>query len=293
MVFISFQVLAHIFVFDSHNFYESNLDSAHLFILLGYFFPFFGIWGETIQLQKTSQSQINELVKGINDRKIAEEEIIETKRQLEELYKHLNDVRENERTGISREIHDELGQSLTALKMDLNWTMDNIGNTLTVKNKLSSMIDLVSGTIKKVQKISSDLRPGILDDLGLNSAIEWYCEEFEKRSGLLCHLELEEIPEINSKIQLTLFRIFQEGLTNILRHAKARNVYIKTFLLAEKIYLKVRDDGIGISEERMNSKNSLGLLGMKERLKQFNGTLEIISIENKGAALVICIPVIN
>ena len=144
------------------------------------------------------------------------------------------------------------------------------------------MIDLVKGTIKKVQKISSDLRPGILDDLGLNSAIEWFSEEFEKRSGLHCLLELEEIPEINSKIQLTLFRIFQEALTNIIRHANAKNIIVK-----------ISDDGIGISQEKMKSKSSLGLMGMKERLKQFNGTLNIISSKSKGACLVVCVPVVD
>jgi two-component system sensor histidine kinase UhpB len=229
----------------------------------------------------------------ITDRKIAEEKIKETKIQIEELYKHLNDVRENERAGISREIHDELGQSLTAIKMDLEWTIDHIGNTRKVRNKLFTTIDLVSATIKRVQKISSDLRPGILDDLGMNSAIEWFSGEFEKRSGLVCHLELEEIPDINSNIQLTLFRIVQEALTNIVRHANAKIIDIKTFLSRGKIYLKINDDGIGISKENMKSKKSLGLMGMKERLKQFNGTLEIISSENKGACLVICIPVAN
>jgi len=229
----------------------------------------------------------------ITERKRSEEEIKEAKKQLEELYKRLNDIREDERARISREIHDELGQSLTALKMDLNWTKDLIGNNITVRGKINGMLDLVSSTIKKVQNISADLRPGILDDLGLNSAIEWYCEEFEKRYGIICHLELEDIHGINSKIQLTLFRILQEGLTNVAKHANAKNIIVKLLLSVGKIYLKISDDGIGIGEEKIKSKNSLGFIGMRERLKEFNGTLEIISSENKGTCKVVCVPLLN
>jgi len=229
----------------------------------------------------------------ITERKRSEEEIKEAKKQLEELYKRLNDIREDERARISREIHDELGQSLTALKMDLNWTKDLIGNNITVRGKINGMLDLVSSTIKKVQNISADLRPGILDDLGLNSAIEWYCEEFEKRYGIICHLELEDIPGINSKIQLTLFRILQEGLTNISRHSQAKNVTIQISLSLDEIYLKISDDGIGISDEKIRSIKSLGLIGIKERLREFKGTLGINTSPNKGTSLVIYVPLFN
>jgi signal transduction histidine kinase len=194
---------------------------------------------------------------------------------------------------ISREIHDELGQTLTALKIDLNWTKEKIPADVLIHKKLKSMIDIVSGTIKKVQKISSDLRPSMLDDLGLTASLEWYSKECEKRSNFTCMLELDEIPNLNSKIKLILFRIFQEGMTNIIRHAKAKKVEVKLHFSSNGIILKISDDGIGISKKKTNMKVSLGLIGMKERLREFNGTLEIISSKNNGTSLVINIPIVE
>ena len=228
----------------------------------------------------------------ITEQTLAEKEINEARRQLEELYRHLNNDREIDHNRISRKIHDELGQSLTALKMDLNWTNDFIEDNLPVKNKITGMIAIVNDIIKKVQHIASELRPAMLDDLGLNTTIEWYCGEFEKRYGIICHLELDDMTAINSKIQLTLYRILQEGLTNIARHAKAKNVIVQIQLSSGKINFKISDDGIGISEKQIISKDSLGLLGIKERLKEFKGILGINSLPNKGTTLVICVPLL-
>jgi PAS domain S-box-containing protein len=229
----------------------------------------------------------------ITERKQAEKEIKESKRKLEKLYRHLNDSRENERAEIAREIHDELGQSLTALKMDLHWTLQNVPDDLRINEKLKGMIDIVSKTIKKVQKISSDLRPGMLDDLGLIPSLEWYTKEFEERTGITCSLELEKIPHLNSKIRLVLFRIFQEGMTNIIRHANAKNVTVKLYSSPSQVFLKISDDGKGIKKEKINSKDSLGFIGMKERLKEFDGTLEIISSAKNGAGLLVSIPIVK
>jgi len=229
----------------------------------------------------------------ITERVRAEEEIKESKIQLERLNKHLNDVIENERLKISRDIHDELGQLLTVLKIDLHWTKENIGNKPDVRKKLNGMIDIVNKTIKRVQLISADLRPGMLDDLGLIPAIEWYSQQYEERTGLLCHLELHTVPDLDLQINLLLFRILQEGLTNIARHANAKNVEVKLYSLPDKIYLIIKDDGIGVSKKIINSRDSLGLIGMRERLKQFNGTLEIISSQNNGTRLVISVPIIK
>jgi PAS domain S-box-containing protein len=229
----------------------------------------------------------------ITEQKKVHEEIIESKKQLEELYKHLNEARENERMEISREIHDELGQTLTALKIDLNWTMEKIPADVLIHKKIKSMIDIVSDTIKKVQKISSDLRPGMLDDLGLTASLEWYSKECEKRSNFTCMLALDEIPNLNSKIKLVLFRVFQEGMTNIIRHANAKKVKVKLHSSSSGILLKISDDGIGISKKKTTMKDSLGLIGMKERLREFNGTLEIISSKNNGTGLVINIPIVK
>ncbi|MDP2037375.1 MAG: sensor histidine kinase, partial [Ignavibacteria bacterium] len=220
----------------------------------------------------------------------AQEKIHNSKRQLEQLYMHLNDIRENERAEISREIHDELGQSLTALSMDLNWIKENAANKLLVEKKINTMLDIVKVTLKKVQKISSTLRPGMLDDLGLVPSIEWYCHEFEERTGILCNIILEKIQTLDQKLTLTLFRILQEGLTNIIRHANAKTVEVKLYTSLDNIILKITDNGVGVSMEKLQSRDSLGLIGMKERLKQYDGILEIISAINNGTILKITIP---
>ncbi len=159
--------------------------------------------------------------------------------------------------------------------------------------KLKSMIELVSGTIMDVQRISSDLRPGILDELGLVSAIEWYCDEFEKRSGIKCNLKLDNSDYSDSQINLVFFRVLQETLTNVLRHAKASSVNIILHKSDRGITMSVKDNGIGITKEQIESYRSLGLIGMRERVKQFNGTIDISSKTDKGTKLVIFIPFIN
>ncbi len=229
----------------------------------------------------------------ITERKKAEEEIKKTNELLEQLYKNLNEVRENERAEMSREIHDELGQTLTALKMDLNWANENIETNTNAKDKLNRMIELVNATIKKVQRLSADLRPSILDDLGLIPAIEWFVAEFEDRSGLNCKMNLNEVPSLDSKANLTLFRILQEALTNVVRHANAKQISINLNSYSDKICLEIEDDGKGFNVSEMRSTGSIGLLGMKERIKQFNGDVEINSVQNKGTKLSISIPLNN
>jgi PAS domain S-box-containing protein len=226
----------------------------------------------------------------ITQRKKAEEDILESRKQMKELYARLTDIRENERADISREIHDQLGQSLTALKIDLNWLKDKMITTSEMNRKLQGMIDIVNVTIKDVQRISSDLRPGMLDDLGLASAIQWYSQEFEKRTGISCHLQLDEPPDMDSKVSLALFRILQEALTNVIRHANAKNVEIKLYLYRNNIILEIIDDGVGIKSNQINHKYSLGLVGIRERVNQFNGSFELNSEENNGTSLTVTIP---
>ena len=226
----------------------------------------------------------------ITDRKKMEDELRKSKELLENLNQHLHDVRENERALISREIHDELGQSMTALKLDLNQMHKYIGSSPEAIMKLDSMIELVSNTIKDVQRISSDLRPGILDDLGLVSALEWYCDEFEKRTGIKCSMKLENSDYCDSQINLTFFRALQETLTNVIRHARASSVNIKLHKSSKGTILAIQDNGIGIPEEKIESHKSLGLISMRERVRQFNGKISISSKKSIGTKLTIFIP---
>lgn len=226
----------------------------------------------------------------ITERKLAEEEVRKSKKLLEDLHKHLNEILENERALISREIHDQIGQSLTALKLDLNWMHKYISEDPEAVAKLESMIELVSNTIKVVQRISSDMRPGILDDLGLASTIEWYSDEFEKRTGIRCDLKLDDLTFDDSRKSLVFFRILQEALTNVIRHANASSVRIDLHQSLKGTTLTIKDNGIGITSEMIESKKALGLIGMRERVRQFNGKIDISSGKGDSTKLTIFIP---
>jgi two-component system sensor histidine kinase UhpB len=156
--------------------------------------------------------------------------------------------------------------------------------------RLSNMVELVSGTIKNVQRISSDLRPGILDDLGLVSAVEWYCNEFEERSGIKCSLKLDNSDYNDSQINLVFFRVLQETLTNVLRHASASFVKVNLRKSYKGITMTIHDNGVGIPEEKINSNKSLGLISIRERVKQFNGKIDISSIKGNGTKLIVFMP---
>ncbi|MGD0755993.1 MAG: ATP-binding protein [Bacteroidales bacterium] len=226
----------------------------------------------------------------ITERKQAEEEVRKSKKLLENLHKHLNEMLESERALISREIHDQIGQSLTALKLDLNWMYKYVGTKPEVVMKLDNMIELISNTIKDVQRISSELRPGILDDLGLAAAIEWYSGEFEERTGIRCRLKLDDSISGNSQNDLVFFRVLQEALTNIIRHANASIVSIKLHQSKQGSTLTIKDNGIGMHLEKVESGNPLGLIGMRERIRQVGGTLYISSGIGQGTKLTIFIP---
>jgi len=233
---------------------------------------------------------IDGAIRDISERKIAESELIKAHEQLKLLFRHQENIRENERTKISREIHDELGQSLSALKVDLGWARDNVSDNSTVVNKLNNMFGIISDTIENVQRISAELRPGLLDDLGLIPAMEWYCQEFEERTKIKCIFISEEILIFNNNKELSLYRMLQEALTNVMRHALASKVQVNFYVEKNSVILKIKDDGIGIPFEKINSGKSLGIIGLRERANQFNGSLKIISAKDKGTELIIILP---
>lgn len=233
----------------------------------------------------------------ISERKHVEEELKSSREQLRELAAHLQSVREEERTWIAREIHDELGQALTGLKMDLAWLdkrlRQGIGeaSTVALSEKLRSMTRLVDATIQTVRRIATALRPGILDDLGLMAAIEWLVVEFQERTKIRCNLHLpSEDVSVDPERASAVFRILQEILTNVARHAQASRVEIHLIHDGAILFLDVLDNGKGITREEIGNTKSLGLLGMRERALILGGQFQISGTPGKGTRVMVRIP---
>jgi signal transduction histidine kinase len=212
--------------------------------------------------------------------------------QLRNLSAHLRKAREDERTRISHEVHDELGQSLTALKIDLTFLRKMLPrDQKSVIEKAASMADLVEATIQSVKRISTDLRPGMLDHLGITAAIEWQAEEFAKRTGIPCRVasEPEEI-SLDKDRTTTVFRIFQETLTNVARHAEATKVTVLLRTQPDGLVLEVKDNGKGITESQVSDPKSLGLIGIRERVNDWGGSLTISGSRSQGTTMTVRIP---
>lgn len=231
-------------------------------------------------------------VQDITDRKRAEEELKKSYEQLRNLSAHLQSVREEERTKIAREIHDELGQALTALKIDISMVVNKLypDHKLLVE-KTGSIIERIDETIQAVKRICTELRPAILDHFGLSAAIEWHAGQFERVTGVKSDISFEPKEIIIDKdLSTAVFRILQEALTNVARHAVATDVKVNLRLKDGKIILEVRDNGKGITEKQISDPESFGLLGIKERANFLGGHVKISSAKNKGTTITVSIP---
>ncbi|HUR45167.1 MAG TPA: histidine kinase [Candidatus Saccharimonadales bacterium] len=227
-----------------------------------------------------------------DERQRAEERLRKSYEQLRALSVYLQYVREDERIRISRQVHDELGQALTGLKLDLYWLAHRLPRQLkSAQEKAKTMSANIDTTIQTVRRISTELRPSILDDLGLVAALEWQAAEFQKRTGIKCAVvsDLKE-PIMNEDLNTAFFRIFQETLTNIIRHAQATLVEISLRKVGRFLQLQVKDNGRGISENEMNDTRSIGLLGMRERAALLGGTLQLKGVEGQGTTVTVKIP---
>jgi PAS domain S-box-containing protein len=235
------------------------------------------------------------LGRDITEKKVAEEKLRESRKQLRELSKHLQNSREQERAGIAREIHDDLGQSLMAIKMDAAWLKSKIPEDLTLlHNKAEDTIILVDSAIQTVKRISSELRPGLLDDLGLSAAIEWQAADYQKRSGVNIYVTIE--PEeivLEEVFSIVVFRVCQEALTNIVRHSGATDVWVNLTKNSQYLELEVLDNGIGISNKSMTKKNSFGLIGMRERVHAIGGKISISRIQKGGTKVAVKVPLMS
>lgn len=231
------------------------------------------------------------LANDITEKHIAEEKLKESYDAIRKLTEHLQNVREEERLHMAREIHDELGQLLTILKMDVSWLNKRTdpGNMI-AKEKLSEILSVIDTTVKTVRRIASELRPSLLDDLGLVAAMEWHLEEFEKRSGILKELYIPETEILlPDSLKIGIFRIFQESLTNVARHSDATKVIVSLIQDQKQLILTIKDNGKGF-EEKESAKKTLGLLGMKERSQMMGGQYSISGIQGEGTTVTVIVP---
>jgi PAS domain S-box-containing protein len=226
----------------------------------------------------------------LSEMKRAEQELRASSEQLRNLAAHLLSVREEERARISREVHDELGQSLTAVKMDLAWLAGRLprrnGQML---KRIRSTRQLADDIIQSIRRISTELRPAVLD-LGLAEAVEWQVQEFQTRSGIQCTVRLLTREVVASNASTAMFRIFQETLTNVARHAKATRTEVVLQKQQDWLVLLIRDNGRGFDQADPSLSKSLGLLGMRERAAILGGRVNISSAPGKGTTVTAWIP---
>ncbi len=221
-----------------------------------------------------------------------EKALEESREELRNLSEHLQRVRERERTRIAREVHDELGQFLTALKIDLTCLGQGLNRGQgELLEQIQGMATKIDTAVHTVRKICSELRPSILEDFGLSAAIEWHVEDFQKRTGIRFVMRIDPaFPKVEKKLALVLFRIFQETVTNVLRHAEATTVKVSLKREADNVVLKVTDNGKGISKKELSSPGSLGIIGMRERVRFWNGQLLFRSGRKGGTTMTVSIP---
>jgi signal transduction histidine kinase len=225
----------------------------------------------------------------ITQRKRAELELESSRDQLRALTARLQSVREEERTRVAREIHDELGSGLTAIKIDLSSLTQDLPPEK--RQECASILKEIDDTIQAVRRLSTELRPGILDTLGLVAAIEWAAGDFEARTGIKCRLELPQHGiTIDSEHTTALFRIFQETLTNVARHAEATELCVRMAEAKGSLLLEVHDNGKGFDDNLLFSGRSLGILGMRERALLLGGELTITGAPGQGTTVTVRIP---
>jgi len=259
--------------------YESGEITVEIKII-----PILNEEGKVVQLLGTGDN--------MTEQRKARHELMQMNAQLRELASHLQTIREDERTRIAREIHDELGQQLTVLKLDLSWLNKKLhSQTEDIENRLSGALKVVDTTMNTVRRIASDLRPSILDDLGLSDAMEWQGKQFTERTGVNVKYRYSgRKSKIPSNVSVGIFRIFQESLTNVARHAKATAVNCLVEDTGDMLRLTITDNGTGFDLNAIGERKTLGLLGMKERALMLNGKYTVSSEPGKGAVVSVTVP---
>ena len=226
------------------------------------------------------------------ERRHAEAQLRQSHEQLRALSVHLQHVREEERIRIAREVHDELGQALTGLKLQLTWLCGRLPkNQKSLHEKAKKMSTCIDETIQIVRRIATELRPGVLDSAGLLAALEWQARQFEEQTGVQCRVK-SSVREmlLDQELNTVFFRIFQETLTNVTRHAHAAKVEVRFVEAGDFLVLEVKDDGRGISEAEIHNTKSIGLLGMRERAALLGGEVRLRGEPGRGTTVSVRIP---
>jgi signal transduction histidine kinase len=249
---------------------------------------------QKLELEKLNhdlQEQRKQDLDHINERRQAEEALRQSQEELRQLASYQERIKEDERKRIAREIHDELGQNLLALRIDIAMLHARTGSTHPKLNKkVHAVLEHIDSTMKAMRAIINNLRPTVLD-LGLNAAIEWQVKEFQRRTGIACELVMPEVEVVVDDNRATaLFRILQESLNNVFRHARATRAKIELHMTGERLLMTVADNGVGIFPGCRRKANSFGLVGIKERISTLGGELSIDTAPDSGTALTISVP---
>jgi PAS domain S-box-containing protein len=228
----------------------------------------------------------------LTEQKESASQLEASRTKLSNLAAYLLHAREEERKTIAREIHDEIGQILTAIKMDIQWIKKRVGRQVPqVADKITGLVGLTDQTIQMVHRISTELRPGILDDLGLDAAIEWLCADFSHRNGMPCRVDITASGEkLGGTNATAIFRIVQESLNNVQSHAQATQASVEIFEEDGRLCIIIEDDGIGVKEKEASSLMAFGLIGMRERVQGMHGAISIKGRPGKGTKVSIAIP---
>jgi len=254
----------------------------------------FPIEASISQVTEGGQRLYTVILRDITRRKEYEDMLARQQAELREISARVLEAREEEKTLLARELHDELGQQLTAMKMDLAWLHERLpAADAALQAKTAHMTGLVDQTVTAVRRISADLRPLMLDDLGLQDAVAWLVAEFSKNSGVECRLDAPPdavLENVDRVVAITLYRVLQESLTNIARHARAKNAWVILGASGNWLQLEVEDDGQGIADADLARPRSLGLKGMRERVRYIGGTVEIGRAPRGGTRVLVRVP---
>ncbi|MGQ9704442.1 MAG: GAF domain-containing sensor histidine kinase [Actinomycetota bacterium] len=237
------------------------------------------------------EQAVRRLGEEVQERKRREEELRETASRLRSLSAHLQSVREEEKRRLAREVHDTLGQALTGMKIELSLLSRRLATDAEAASRLAEILRMVNDIMRAVREIATELRPSVLDDLGLPAALEWQARRFEEMSGVACRLQVDPGADTSDRdTAVALFRIAQEARTNVARHARASRVAISLFRGEGGLLMRIEDDGRGFEEGELEAPHSLGVLGMRERAYALGGTLEIYRREGGGTMVEVKIP---